>query len=221
MSIRVACLVIFLSGLRAWTATAQTAESPVPGAMPTLTVETQPLDLEAPVGVRLALVAEVVGVPAVLEQASATADLAVAQIRVRSTAKVPLTQIALAVTAVRLSGGTPVRRTIQVPVTLAPGQASTVNITSVPAADLAAVWVPGESGALEVAVIGATASDGSQVVGDLAPPAFVPSTTTIACGDATWRPTLAGETAADPLSGQVLECDSHGLWRMPAMVSGQ
>jgi hypothetical protein len=37
----------------------------------------------------------------------------------------------------------------------------------------------------------------------------------LACADANWRPTLAGETAADPLSGQVLECGRYGLWRIP------
>jgi hypothetical protein len=190
-------------------------------SVPTLAVAVQPFDAEAPPGVRLGLVAEVVGVPVVLEQASASEQFAVAQVRLRSTAAVPLAQVTLAITAVRLASGTPVRRTIPIAVPLAPGATQTVDVTSVSAADLVAVWVPGESGALEVAVIGATAIDGFSVRGDLGPPPFLPTNAPVACGDAEWGPTLPGETAADPMSGQLLACDSHGLWRAPATELAQ
>jgi hypothetical protein len=190
-------------------------------SIPTLTVTVQPFAAEAPPGLRLGLVAEVVGVPVVLEQASASDAFAVVQIRVRSTATVPLAQVTLAVTAVRLGGGTPVRRTIPVTVSVAPGATQLVDVSSVPAADLAAVWVPGETGVLEVAVIGAAASNGATASGDLGPPPFLPMNTPVACGDGTWRQTLAGDTAVDPQSGQVLECDRQGLWRAPVVEARQ
>jgi hypothetical protein len=220
---RVRSRVVVLSLLIGFGASRVHAQTPssdvsvpaVPVSIPTLTVNLQPFDAEAPVGVRLGLVAEVVGVPVVLEQASATPQFAVAQIRLRSTALVPIARVTLALTATRLAGGTPVRRTIPLAVSLAPGATQTVAVGSVPAADLAAVWLPSETGALEVAVIGTTALDGSTAVGDWGPPPFVPIDTALACGDATWQPTVAGETAADPLSGQMLECDLHGLWRVP------
>jgi hypothetical protein len=79
-------------------------------------------------------------------------------------------------------------------------------VASVPAADLAAVWVPGETGSLEVAVIGVTALDGSTAFDDWGPPPFVPGNTALACGDAP-----GNRTDADPLSGQALACDRHGL----------
>ena len=156
-----------------------------------------------------------------VEQVSATADLAVAQIRLRSTAVVPIAQVSLAVTAVRLAGGTPVRRTIAVTVTLPPAATVTVDVAGVRAADLAAVWLPGEVGALEVAVVGATALDGSSAWGDLGPPLFLAADTPLACGDATWGLTVAGSTAANPQSGQMLECDRLGLWRLPVTEIAQ
>ena len=205
---------------------AQTLQSDVPTSSPTpsvpsLTVAIQPFDADAPPGLRLNLVARVVGVPVVVEQVSATADLAVAQIRLRSTALVPITQVTLAVTAVRLAGGTPVRRTIAVAVTLPPAATVTLDVAGVRAADLAAVWLPGEAGALEVAVLGATALDGSSAWGDLGPPPFLRADTPLACGDATWGLTVAGSTAANPLTGQVLECDRLGLWRLPVTETAQ
>ena len=213
ISMRIAGVLFPITCAMVLAASEARAQDP-PAVVPTLTVDLETVDAEAPPGVRLDLVAEVVGVPVVLEQVSATADLALATVRVRSTASAPLAQMTLAVTAVRLAGGTPIRRTFPVLVTL-PAQGTITADVSVPAADLAAVWVPGETGALEVAVVGATALDGSAVTGDIGPPAFLPSNTIVACGDATWHATASGETAANPESGEVLECDRHGLWRVP------
>jgi hypothetical protein len=144
-------VVLGVSRVHAQTLQSDASVPAMPAAIPALMVNVQPFDAQAPAGVRLGLVAEVVGVSVVLEQASGTSQSAVAQIRLRSTA-----------------------------------------------------------------AIGAMAFDGFTAFGDSGPLQFVPIDTVLACGDATWQPTLAGETAADPQSSQLFARDRHGLWRVAA-----
>ncbi|HEX7086830.1 MAG TPA: hypothetical protein VF198_10735 [Vicinamibacterales bacterium] len=159
-----------------------------------------------PPGMVLGVVTQTIGVPLILQQVVGTASSPLAAVIVRNPTATSMTGVTLAVTFTP-PGEPPRRRLLHVAATL-PADASTrIGVTRSVAARLLA----GRIGALEVALAGATAADGTVWIGSPGP-AFVTGDTPVACADAGWNAHLPGTDAPDELTGGIVRCAPDGRW---------